>query len=147
MHPRPVPLRIPVRRAGLAALSALALAAACASSGHKFSADNLPRVVEGQSTQKDVREIFGEPTTIRIDSRGHSTYRYFYAERHSADTGFFTRIGVFIARVFGRWWPNPPFGVRHTTEIRHDLLVAFDAEGVVERYTYERTERPTTEVY
>ncbi len=133
---------------GLRPLVLLALLAlACASSGTKFDADSVPRIRPEQSTEADVRKIFGEPTSIAVAGTGGARWRYFYEETTTRDTGTLTKIGRSIASVFGFGMFWPPVDIAWEKRTRHDLVVFFDSEGVVRDYTYERTEVPTRRVY
>ncbi|MCA9727693.1 MAG: hypothetical protein KC729_08415 [Candidatus Eisenbacteria bacterium] len=51
------------------------VAVGCATVGHSFSADRVPRIVIGETTKSDVRLMFGEPYRRGIDD-GDSTWTY-----------------------------------------------------------------------
>ena len=90
---------------------------------------------------------FGRPVSLEQRSSGFTVYRYFHEETTTRDTGFFTRIGAFIARIFGYGVYRSPVNVRYQNRVRHELIIAFDPDGVVASNGYERTEMPSKKVY
>jgi outer membrane protein assembly factor BamE (lipoprotein component of BamABCDE complex) len=121
--------------------------AGCASRGSSFDIDKIPRIEEGVTTREQVDGWFGTPVTIKQRVSGFATYRYLHEESTSRDTGFFSRIGAFIAGFFGYRGRGAPVNVRYKNTVRHELVLLFDPEGVVTRYGYERTEIPSKQVY
>ena len=76
-----------------------------------------------------------------------SVYRYLREDKTTRDTGFFSRIGAFIAGFFGYRGRGTPVNVRYDNTVRHELVLLFDPDGVVKTYGYERTEIPSKRVY
>jgi len=128
------------------ALLAISLAG-CATRGVEFEIDKIPRIEKGVTTREQVDGWFGRPVSLEQRSSGFTVYRYFYEETTTRDTGFFTRIGAFIARLFGYGAYRSPVNVRYQNRVRHELIIAFDPEGVVASHGYERTEMPSKKVY
>lgn len=126
---------------------ALLVAAACATQGRRFDPDSVPLLQPGHHTHEDVKRIFGEPVRTRTSYSGRSEWRYSFSETRTVDTGIFTRIGRFIAGLFGIWTPGAPVNVAWETTITYRLYVFLDPDGVVEDYTYERSETPRQRVY
>lgn len=125
----------------------LTTGAGCASRGSNFDTDKIPRIEEGVTTRQEVDGWFGTPVTVKQRVSGFATYRYLHEESTSRDTGFFSRIGAFIAGFFGYRGRGAPVNVRYKNTVRHELVLLFDPEGVVTRYGYERTEIPSKQVY
>ena len=83
---------------------------ACASVGREFAVTSVPRIKIGETTQAEVRTMFGEPwrTGLEDGDRTWTYARYKYALFSSAKTT--------------------------------DLVVQFDEKGVVTSYTFNTTE-------
>jgi len=82
-----------------------------------------------------------------VRGSGFQLWRYRYEERRTMDTGTLTRIGAFIARLFGRPGVGSPINVRSSDVTLYQLDVEFDREGVVRDYTYSSETRPSRQVY
>jgi outer membrane protein assembly factor BamE (lipoprotein component of BamABCDE complex) len=121
--------------------------AGCATRGVEFEVDKIPRLEKGVTTREDVDGWFGRPVSLEQRSSGFSVYRYFHEETTTRDTGFFTRIGAFIAGFFGFRGYRSPVNVRYQNRVRHQLIIAFDPDGVVSSHRYERTDMPSKQVY
>lgn len=138
-------------RRRLAALLGLvllhALFTGCAQRGSNFAADKIPRIEKGVTTREQVDGWFGRPITVKQRTSGFATYRYLHEENTSHDTGVFTRIGAFVAGFFGYGGYGSPVNVRYENTVRHELVVLFDPDGVVQSYGYERTEIPSKQIY
>lgn len=102
------------KRITAAALLAGALAG-CASVGHNFPADQVPRIVVGETTRDEVQTMFGDPWRTGLES-GLPTWTY----------------GKYKYRLFG-------------DDSTTDLVVRFDANGVVTSYTFNTTEHDEKE--
>jgi hypothetical protein len=130
---------------GLAVASAAA--AGCASRGADFAEDKIPRIQKGVTTREEVDGWFGRPIELEQRPSGFAVYRYLHEESTSRDTGFLSRIGRFVAGFFGYRGYGSPVNVRYENRIRHELVIAFDPDGVVTSYGYDRTEMPSKRVY
>jgi hypothetical protein len=86
------------------------LASSCATVGRDFPVASVPDIRIGETTQADIREVFGPPWRVGIED-GRTTWTY----------------GKYRYRLFGE---------RSTT----DLVVRFDAGGVVASYSFSTTE-------
>jgi outer membrane protein assembly factor BamE (lipoprotein component of BamABCDE complex) len=141
---------IPHRRR-VAVIIGLALLATslngCATRGVEFDIDKIPRIEKGVTTREQVDGWFGRPVSLEQRSSGFTVYRYLHEETTTRDTGFFTRIGAFVASLFGFRGYRSPLNVRYQNRVRHDLIIAFDPDGVVSSHGYERTEMPSKTVY
>lgn len=84
--------------------------AGCASVGHKFPADRVPELEMGKTTREEVRTIFGDPWRTGIED-GLPTWTY----------------GKYKYRLIG-------------DDSTTDLVIRFDANGVVRSYTFNTTE-------
>ena len=141
---------IPHRRwvAVIVGLALLAISlSGCATRGVEFDIDKIPRVEKGVTTREQVDGWFGRPVSLEQRSSGFTVYRYFHEEKTTRDTGFFSRIGAFIAGFFGFRGYRSPVNVRYENRVSHELIVAFDPDGVVSSHGYERTEMPSKRVY
>ena len=132
---------------GFFAVVGTALLLACVTRGGHFNADAVPRIRVDQTTQEQIREWFGEPVGVSIDSSGQTSWRYMYEEVERRDTRTITRIGRSIASIFGRRVIVPPVDIAYENETRHELNVRFDRDGIVRDYTYDRQTLPTKRVY
>jgi hypothetical protein len=95
-----------------AALVLVLALGACATVGHDFPAERVPEIRVHETTQGQVREMFGEPWRTGLDD-GQTTWTY----------------GKYKYRLFGQ---------ASTT----DLVLRFDAEGQVVSYSFNTTEPP-----
>jgi hypothetical protein len=138
-------------RRWLAAIAGLALLvtspSGCATRGVDFDIDKIPRIEKGVTTREQVDGWFGRPVSLEQRSSGFTVYRYFHEETTTRDTGFFTRIGAFVARLFGYGAYRSPVNVRYQNRVSHKLIIVFDPDGVVSSHRYERTEIPSKQVY
>lgn len=102
---------LPHRHAARAALVLLAAWAlhGCVSAGHDFEARNVPMLRVGETSQAEVRELFGPPWRSGLED-GQRTWTY----------------GYYRYSVFGE-------------PTAHDLVVRFDDAGRVDSYTYSST--------
>jgi outer membrane protein assembly factor BamE (lipoprotein component of BamABCDE complex) len=128
-------------------IAGLCAALACATSGRRFDPDSVPRIRNGLTTQADVQRWFGAPGSIETRGSGLSRWRYQYEETTTRDTGMISRIGVFIARLFGARAVPSPVNVHYENRTRHLLTVYFDEAGVVRDYAYQRTDTPSKTIY
>jgi len=88
------------------AVCVIALLAACLNVGREFPAQAVGQLQIGQTTRDEVHKLFGEPWRTGLED-GRRTWTY----------------GHYRYKLFG------------TTETR-DLVVRFDAKGVVVSYTF-----------
>jgi len=139
------------QRCRVAALTALvlwtAMAPGCKTRGVDFDEDKIPRIEEGKTTREVVEGWFGRPVSLEQRPSGFAVYRYLHEEETSRDTGPFTRIAAFVGRFFGYRGTASPVNVRYSNRERHELIIAFDPEGVVTSYGYERTRIPSKQIY
>lgn len=96
----------------LAAACALAAAVAggCATVGHEFPSSGVAQIRMGQTTQQQVKELFGEPWRTGVED-GRPTWTY----------------GRYRYKLFGE------------TQTK-DLIVRFDEQSRVHSYTFSTTE-------
>ena len=94
---------------GLAILSLML--GACATVGHDFPTDCVSQIRQGQTTQEEIRALFGEPWRTGIED-GQRTWTY----------------AKYRYKLFGQV---------STT----DLVLRFDELGKVVSYTFNTTER------
>lgn len=88
----------------------LLLASGCTSVGQDFPASRIPEIRIGQTTQADIRDIFGSPWRVGMEN-GQRTWTY------------------------GRYYYSAA-GEKQAK----DLVVRFDPQGVVSSYTYSTTD-------
>ncbi|MFH1216144.1 MAG: outer membrane protein assembly factor BamE [Pseudomonadota bacterium] len=91
-------------------LAAALILPGCATVGRDFPVSQIPRIQIGQTTQNDIRAMFGEPWRVGIEN-GEKTWTY-GKYRYAAFSESSTR----------------------------DLVVRFNPSGVVTSYTYNTTE-------
>jgi len=95
---------------GIAGFAILSVLCSCASVGREFPVSPVSKISIGQTTQAQIRTMFGEPWRVGVeDGRGTWTY------------------GKYRYRLFGE--PS-------TT----DLVVKFDDKNVVVSYSFSTTE-------
>lgn len=82
----------------------------CATVGHEFPVAAVDEIVIGQTTQSDIQRMFGNPWRIGVED-GDTTWTY----------------GHYRYKLFGR-------------AKTRDLVLRFDARGVVSSYTFNTTE-------
>lgn len=82
----------------------------CATMGHEFPVAPVDDIVIGRTTQTDVQRMFGNPWRVGVED-GDTTWTY----------------GHYKYRLFGR-------------SRTRDLVVRFDANGVVSSYSFNTTE-------
>ena len=98
---------------GLAALTLAALLlAACATAGREFPESEVRNIRIGQTTQAQIRSMFGAPWRTGLEN-GNETWTY------------------------GRY----RYSILEP-ESTSDLKIRFDAKGVVASYTYSTTDQP-----
>ncbi|MGR9114451.1 MAG: outer membrane protein assembly factor BamE domain-containing protein [Gammaproteobacteria bacterium] len=83
----------------------------CASVGQNFAASRVMEIKIGQTTQRDIREIFGEPWRVGIED-GNKTWTY----------------GKYKYSLFG-------------SDETEDLVIRFDTNGIVRSYTFNTTRK------
>jgi outer membrane protein assembly factor BamE (lipoprotein component of BamABCDE complex) len=146
MPPTPSP-----RRRLIASLVALALTAllpcGCKTTGADFAEDKIPRIEKGVTTREQVDGWFGRPVHLEQRASGFAVYKYYHEEQKTRDTGVFTRMAAFIAGFFGFRGHGSPLNVRYDNRIKHELIIAFDPDGIVSSFGYERTELPSKQIY
>jgi len=125
----------------------LVFALGCATRGIAFDVDKLPLIEKGDTTRAEIEQWFGRPITVRSRPSGFAIYRYFHEEETRRDTGFFSRIGRFVAALLGRPGVVSPVDVEYRNTVRHELVLLFDPDGIVTEVGYERTEIPSKRVY
>jgi hypothetical protein len=94
----------------LAAVAVTAFAVSCATVGRDFPVERVPEIKIGETTQGEIRDMFGAPWRTGIED-GQPTWTY------------------------GKY-RYTPFGETRTT----DLVVRFDEKGFVSSYTFNTTE-------
>lgn len=96
--------------AGLAAVAlAVSLLSACATAGREFPESEVPKIRIGQTTQAQIRSMFGPPWRTGLEN-GQETWTY----------------GRYRYSLFA-------------PESSSDLVVRFDANGTVASYAYSTT--------
>lgn len=99
------------RRAATAATLLLALVvSACATIGRDFPAARVPDIRVGETTQRDIRAMFGDPWRVGLED-GQRKWTY----------------GKYRYRMFGK-------------AATKDLAVRFDENGVVTSYSFNTTD-------
>jgi len=83
----------------------------CATVGHDFSVDQVPKIQIGQTTKKEIRTMFGEPWRVGLED-GLETWSY----------------GKYNYRMFQE-------------KDAKDLVVRFNGNNIVESYTFNTTNR------
>ena len=86
-------------------------ATGCASVGQEFAASRVMEIKIGQTTQREIREIFGEPWRVGIED-GKNTWTY----------------GNYKYSLFG-------------ADETEDLVIRFDNRDIVRSYTFNTTRK------
>ena len=94
----------------LACAVAVAVAGGCATVGRDFPSSGVTAIQMGQTTQQQVRELFGDPWRVGVED-GRPTWTY----------------GRYRYKLFGE------------TQTK-DLVVRFDEQNRVHSYTFSTTE-------
>ena len=94
----------------LFATSSLVAAGGCATIGHEFAVESVPKLSIGQTTRADVLKLFGEPWRHGLED-GRETWTY----------------GHYHYSLFG-------------PDRTRDLVVRFDDQGRLASYTFSSTE-------
>ncbi len=93
-------------------LAMLMVAAGCANMGREFTDSRVPEIRIGQTTQEDLRGMFGEPWRVGIED-GKTTWTY----------------GKYQYRLFGE-------------SRTKDLVIHFNNDNIVSSYVFNTTEHP-----
>jgi outer membrane protein assembly factor BamE (lipoprotein component of BamABCDE complex) len=101
--------RLPIRLA-VAFAAFAAVAGGCATVGHEFPSSGVSQIRMGQTTQQQVKELFGEPWRTGVED-GRPTWTY----------------GRYRYKLFG------------ATRTK-DLILRFDEQNRVHSYTFSTTE-------
>ena len=80
--------------AALAAL--LALLPGCASTGRNFDDSKVAQIKKGETTETDLKTLFGPPESRIVDSEGTTHLNWMYGETRMKGEGFIPIAGVFI---------------------------------------------------
>ena len=83
----------------------------CATVGHDFSVDQVPKIQIGQTTKNEIRTMFGEPWRVGLED-GLETWSY----------------GKYHYRMFRE-------------KDAKDLVVRFNKNNIVDSYTFNTTNR------
>ena len=83
----------------------------CVTVGQEFAATRVPEIKVGQTTKKDISELFGTPWRTGMED-GRPTWTY----------------GIYKYSLFGG-------------DDTQDLLIRFDPQGVVRSYTFSSTRK------
>lgn len=101
--------------------------AACASYGNvalkqETSATIAQKIVKGQTTQAQVREMFGSPSSADFTDSGNQIWRYSFAQSTAMGRNFIPYANMFSS------------GANIESK---ELVVFFDKNGVVQNYSME----------
>lgn len=137
----------PRKSVGLCLVLGLAvIAMGCATRGTRFNVDSVDRIVTGVTTRDQIRAWFGGPSMIRENASGRTGWGYEFEETEIRSTHTLSKVGRFVARLFGLRTFFPPVDVTFQKKTRHRLNVIFDRRGVVADYNYERSVTPSRRV-
>ena len=120
---------------------------ACASTGRKFSPDLIPRIHICQTTQDEVRQLFGQPVGLGARGSGGTEWRYEFEETKTRSTESLSKITCFVTSILGRGVCTGPLDISYEKRNLHRIDVYFDGNGVVEDYFYQRVDEPSRAVY
>lgn len=95
----------------LAILAAILLLAGCATVGNDFPASEVTQIHLGQTTQAQIRQMFGKPWRVGVEN-GKRTWTY----------------GLYHYSAFGQ-------------PATKDLVVRFNAQNIVEYYSFNTTDQ------
>lgn len=118
----------------LVLLASAHLAAGCASSGNASIADATrdsvgANLVKGQSTQADVRRVYGDPVTTSFTENGKEMWTYKFARMQSKPTNFIPYVNIIHSGYDGD---------------EKSLVVMFDKSKVVADYTISTSKVETS---
>jgi outer membrane protein assembly factor BamE (lipoprotein component of BamABCDE complex) len=109
------------------------LLAACASTGNtalknETSTTIATKITKGQTTQAQVRQMLGSPTSSDFTDSGNQIWRYSHAEATAMGRNFIPFVSMFSSGA--------------NVESKQ-LVVFFDKDGIVQNYSMEESKTET----
>lgn len=100
--------------------------AGCSSVGngriaHQTTQSVSQNLVRGQTTQAQVRTLYGDPMKISFTSRGNQIWEYEYTRMHATASDFIPFENLFRADAKGK---------------KDSLVIFFNKQNIVENYAY-----------
>jgi outer membrane protein assembly factor BamE (lipoprotein component of BamABCDE complex) len=77
----------------------IALTIGCASVGEKFDMGKVDQIKKGETTQQEIVQMFGKPSTIVRNSNGETVLSYMYVHAQTKGTSFIPVAGAFMGGV------------------------------------------------
>lgn len=93
----------------------------CASAGKNFDSRKVPQIEKGRTTEAELVQMFGEPTSRGLKTGGIKTLSWVYAESRVKGETFIPFAGAFLG------------GTDTKTKT---LIVALASDGTVSDYEY-----------
>jgi len=103
----------------------LFLVVGCASTGNRVlkeeTSDSVSeKIVKGETTQEEVKMMYGDPMTTRFTDSGNQVWHYEFVKSHAKATSFIPVVNMFSAGAEGD---------------KKELVVFFDSAGIVRNYS------------
>ncbi len=109
------------------------LAVGCASTGNKVlknetSQSVAQKIIKGKTTKDQVRAMFGDPMTTSFTDSGNEIWKYEFVKAHAKAVNFIPLVSLFKSGSTGK---------------KKELVVFFDQQGVVQRYSMSTSDVDT----
>ncbi len=88
---------------------------------HQTSQTISEHLVRGQTTQAQVRALYGDPMKVSFTSRGNQIWEYDFTKMHATASDFIPFENLFRADAKGH---------------RDSLVIFFNAKNIVENYAF-----------
>jgi len=122
-----------LRNTAVIAALTCSILAGCASQGVQQLKDETPatvssKITKGKSTKNDVRAAFGDPTETSFTDSGNELWRYRYTHSTAKGINFVPVVNLLTSGA---------------DVDKKELVVFFDAEGVVKNYSMQSSKEET----
>ncbi len=127
----------------------LAIAAlGCATTGAKVDSNQVSKIVQGQTTKEEVRNLLGKPITVSRNGTGAETWVYSYDNFQQKCLG--QGIAMVGVNSIGAFLPIPglsaagavgsaAMATKQPSFKYQSAMITFNAEGVVTAVDYQET--------
>ncbi len=120
------------------ATALLALELGCASQSRLLREERVAEIQPGATHREEIRSWFGSPDAVRVESSGRAHWGYQRANRGFARGPVGRWLLAPVSTFFEEYVFFPPSPTRGAELLRDRLDVAFDADGLVTRFEFER---------
>lgn len=114
---------------------------ACATPESLPTAEAVRRLQPGITSQQQVRQWLGEPEAIRVDLLGAARWNYAVTEKVGRLEAFQGTLKRWLIQPVSTFFDQqiyyPPLGAKDPAPDEGSLSVAFGADGVVMKYSFQ----------